>query len=186
MMEQSDVKSMRRQSSFDPNNNRVADDPGEPVDDDQLVEAINVRLREITDANDHNRLKSDSQEDDSSVISDGDFDALDEPVEDGEEGVSDGGGDDIKKAADDEPYDVDKALISTFLEHTTSIVRRPSPIKLLSLSLFLLSATPLGVCSLSSHSETNCQYSFRQLRGVRRRPDWQLGGRRGQRRVISG
>lgn len=135
-MEQSDVKSMRRQSSFDPNNNQVAHDSEDPRfdadddDDDQLVQAINVRLREKTAANDRRRKSESREDEDSSVISDGDFDALLDEAEEGGVSEEEGGtvevdDEGIKKAADDEPYDVDKALISTFLEHTTSIVRRP-------------------------------------------------------------
>lgn len=140
-MEQSDVKSMLRQSSFDGNNNQIADD--DSVEDsettDQLVEAINGRLLEQSQSSkeSNNKHKSDAKDeedaeggeecDDKSLISDGDFDALDEEEEEEEEQSDDIDSQcedaAVDKVKQEEPYDVDNVLISTFLEHTTSIVR---------------------------------------------------------------
>lgn len=123
------VKVMHRQSSFDPNNNQIPDndeirreeDETLSAETDELVEAINGRLLERS----HEQSSKDigHDEDRSSVGQESEFneeevDSLFSGVEEEEEEES--------EPVTKEPYDVDKVLISTFLEHTTSIVRSVS------------------------------------------------------------
>lgn len=125
----SDVKSMQRQSSAcDPNNNQIV------VVDDAQTEPINGSRKggDGTESDDNGGVADDDNSE--SVLSDGDFDALlneedpttpqnavnSDPYEDAEEGADATDNDDNETH---EPYDLDKDLISTFLEHTTSIVR---------------------------------------------------------------
>lgn len=141
MEPQTDVKAVRRQSSFDPNNNQIADDDSADLEaaNEQLVEAINGRLladnsqpngKSIDDSKSdasNSGEEEDRDNDSASLISDEDFDALnddDDDEEDDPQGDSNVVQDKMKRKAEQEPYDVDKALISTFLEHTTSIVRK--------------------------------------------------------------
>lgn len=129
-------------SSIDPNNNRIPDEQSADrvvslsarptVDDvhtDQLVEAINGRLLVGLQEN-HNDKSRNNKSIGSDQGSDLSYeDAQEEEEEDNDKSVfSDELGDEEEEesevtAAIKEPYDVDTVLISTFLEHTTSIVR---------------------------------------------------------------
>lgn len=121
------VKVMHRQSSFDPNNNQIpdndeisgAEDETLSATTDELVEAINGRLLERSQEESSKDIGDDddkSSVDQKSEFNEDEVDSLFSGVEEEEEEESD--------PVTKEPYDVDKVLISTFLEHTTSIVRR--------------------------------------------------------------
>lgn len=193
MEPQTDVKAVRRQSSFDPNNNQIADDDSADLEaaNEQLVEAINGRLladnsqpngKSIDDSKSdasNSGEEEDRDNDSASLISDEDFDALnddDDDEEDDPQGDSNVVQDKMKRKAEEEPYDVDKALISTFLEHTTSIVRKTC---LLSITLF----HPYHQASHSLLQEMRPTNSF--FLPHRPRPAWRRVDRRGRRPVRS-
>lgn len=105
--------------SFDPNNNCVSEaeddqrlDPSLATDD--LVETINGRL---LDEEKRKRRRRKNSGGGSDSVDDGEGSSFGSSDISEDEGASD------KGENEDEPYDVEKVLISTFLEHTTSIVR---------------------------------------------------------------
>lgn len=133
-------KPVARQSSFDSNNNDILEIRSDSGTNDRLssattvggnrfvAEAINGRLVERRHST-HSDISSGINEcavgepvNDTDVICDGDFDAL----ENSSDGNSENGEEFQEKKQIDEPYDADKVLISTFLEHTNSIVRKYS------------------------------------------------------------
>lgn len=124
------VKVMHRQSSFDPNNNQIPDndeirreeDETLSADTDELVEAINGRLLERSQEQSSKDIGDD--EDKSSVDQESEFN--EEEVDSLFSGVEEEEEEEESEPVTKEPYDVDKVLISTFLEHTTSIVRSVS------------------------------------------------------------
>lgn len=124
------VKVMHRQSSFDPNNNQIPDndeirreeDETLSAETDELVEAINGRLLERSQEQSSKDIGHDedrSSFDQESEFNEEEVDSLFSGVEEEEE-------EEESEPVTKEPYDVDKVLISTFLEHTTSIVRSVS------------------------------------------------------------
>lgn len=103
--------SIPQKQSFDPNNNINQCDLGEAINGRLVLEKSQSKCAVGSDLNnqyDENDI-SDGFSEEEGVEVDAEESNVDE-----EEDVEE---------ANDEPYDVDKALISTFLEQTTSIVR---------------------------------------------------------------